>query len=142
MPPVESAVRCRMKPNPKVPYGRSLLTGMATKMLGINVTTLPCPTPSAVLKKFDVWENSSSEPIPCAPPPPIATAHVLVVEGASPPNTFPIDAVNIACADAGPASTITTADTVSNNRVNRTHVLRIDLTAGGLRRLVAVGLEG
>src|SRR5687768_8467412 len=98
-------------------------------MLGINVNTFPCATPSAVSKKFLVSENSSSDPMPCAPPPPIATAHDLFVEGASPPNTFPIDAENIACAEAGAATINKTADAVSNNRVIRTRVLRTDLTA-------------
>ena len=60
---------------------------MATKILGISVMIFPCATPPGVSKKFSTCEYSSSEPIPCAPPPPIATDHTFFVDGASPPNT-------------------------------------------------------
>src|SRR5688500_5320024 len=80
---------------------------------------LPWVTPSGLSKKFFVSEYSNSEPMLCAPPPPIAMAHVLFVDGASPPNTLPIDPVNMACANAGTASVTKTATAASNNRVVR-----------------------
>src|SRR5687768_13050355 len=88
-------------------------------MLGISVSTSPCATPSAFSKKFFVLENSSSEPMPWAPPPPIETAHVLLVDGASPPKTLPIDPLNIAWADAEVSSAKKAVAAASNNRVIR-----------------------
>ena len=78
-------------------------------MLGISVMTLPLALPSAVSKKFLVSEYSSSDPMLCAPPPPIATDHAFFVDGAEPPNTLPIDAVNMVCADAAPSSAMNAA---------------------------------
>jgi hypothetical protein len=57
--------------------------------------------------------------MPCAPPPPIAIAHARFVEGASPPNTLPIEPVNIACADAALSSATNTLAMTNNNRVTR-----------------------
>jgi hypothetical protein len=72
------------------------------KIPGMSVTIFPCATPSVVSKKFLVSENSSSEPIPCAPSPPIETAHAVFLDGALPPNALPSDAVNMGCAPAAP----------------------------------------
>ena len=70
----------------------------------MSVMIFPCATPFGVSKKLRVSENSSSDPMPCAPPPPMATAHAVFFDGASPPNALPIEAVNNACAAADASS--------------------------------------
>src|SRR5687767_9720338 len=99
-------------------------------MLGMSVMIFPWDTPPGVSKKFLVSENSSSDPIPCAPPPPIASAHTVFFEGASPPNTLPSDAVNMACAAAEPSSARQTAIVARNNLVIRKVNLRKGAQAG------------
>src|SRR5215203_2562530 len=115
--PADVSSLCRMNPNPKIPYGRTLEIGTVTRMLGIRVRIFPCATPSGVSKKFLVSENSSSDPMPWAPPPPIAIAHARFVEGASPPNTLPKDPVNVACAAAEPWSAANAAVAATMTRV-------------------------